>query len=297
MSAELESGYDLDTAAIRRAFDKASASYDAAAVLQAQVRSRMLSRLDLVELKPRTVVDAGCGTGQGARALLRRYPACQVIALDLSEGMLAKARRQRHWLRTPLPLCADSARMPLPDHSVDMVFSSLMMQWCNDLDGLFAEYRRILKPGGLLTFSTFGPDTLRELRQAWSAVDGFVHVSRFIDMHDIGDAKVRAGLAEPVLDVEHFRMTYSALTDLMRDLKAIGASNAASGRRRGLTGRGRLRAVETAYEGFRHEGRLPATYEVVYGHGWGVAGAGRVKGPTETVVAVGDIQRLDRARG
>jgi len=297
MSAEFESGYRLDIEAIRRAFDRASASYDEAALLQAEVRSRMLDRLDLVELKPRIAVDAGCGTGHGSRALLRRYPGCQVIALDLSEGMLARARRQRHWLRTPLPLCADSARIPLTDDSVDMVFSNLMMQWCNDLDSLFAEYRRILKPGGLLTFSTFGPDTLRELREAWSTADGFVHVSRFIDMHDIGDAMVRAGLAEPVLDVEQFCMTYGALTDLMRDLKAIGASNAASGRRRGLTGRGRLRAVETAYERFRHEGRLPATYEVVYGHGWGVAGAGSVRGPTETVVAVGDIRRLDRARG
>jgi malonyl-CoA O-methyltransferase len=166
-------------------------------------------------------------------------------------------------------VCADAQRLPLAEASVDLIYSNLMLQWCNDLDALFAEFSRVLKPGGLLTFSTFGPDTLKELRVAWSSVDSHTHVHRFIDMHDIGDALVRAGLSEPVLDVETFTLTYETTLALMGDLKAIGAHNAAAGRAPGLTGRGRLIAMSAAYERFRTSGRLPATYEVVYGQAWG----------------------------
>jgi malonyl-CoA O-methyltransferase len=143
-----------------------------------------------------------------------------------------------------------------------------MLQWCDDPDRVFAECRRVLRPGGLLTFASFGPDTLIELRRAWAAVDGRVHVSRFIDMHDLGDALVRAGLAEPVMDVERQVLTYGEVRDLMRDLKAIGAHNASAGRPRGLTGKGSLARMLAAYESFRREGHLPATYEVVFGHAW-----------------------------
>jgi malonyl-CoA O-methyltransferase len=261
--------YRLDRTAVRRAFDAASGGYDASAALQQEVGARLLDRLEFVSVNPQVILDAGCGTGRNALALIRRYARCMVVGLDLSEGMLRQARRRRTWLRSPRPVCADAARLPLGDASVDLLFSNLMLQWCNDLDAVFAEFRRVLRPTGLLTFSTFGPDTLRELRQAWSETDGHVHVSRFLDMHDIGDALVRAGLAEPVMDVDYFRLTYDDVTDLMRDLKAIGASNATAGRSRGLTGRRRLDRVRAAYEQFRQEGRLPATWEVVYGHAWG----------------------------
>jgi malonyl-CoA O-methyltransferase len=261
--------YRLDRTAVRRAFDAASGGYDAWAALQQEVGARLLDRLEFVSGNPQVMLDAGCGTGRNALALIRRYARCMVVGLDLSEGMLRQARRRRTWLRSPRPVCADAARLPLGDASVDLLFSNLMLQWCNDLDAVFAEFRRVLRPTGLLTFSTFGPDTLRELRQAWSETDGHVHVSRFLDMHDIGDALVRAGLAEPVMDVDYFRLTYDDVTDLMRDLKAIGASNATAGRIRGLTGRRRLDRVRAAYEQFRQEGRLPATWEVVYGHAWG----------------------------
>ncbi len=145
-----------------------------------------------------------------------------------------------------------------------------MLQWCDDLDAVFAEVRRVLKPGGLLTFTTFGPDTLMELRRAWSSVDGYVHVNQFLDMHDIGDALVRAGLAEPVLDVERYTLTYPDAIVLMRDLKAIGAHNVTAGRpARAHRPRSRLPRMCAAYEAYRRDGRLPATYEVVYGAAWG----------------------------
>ena len=266
-----EDHFALDRQRVRRSFERASAGYDRAAVLQSDVRQRLLARLEYVKLAPEVVVDAGCGTGHASRELKRRFPRALVVALDIAPGMLRIAGRQRGWLRRFERVCADAQRMPFADGSVDLVYSNLMLQWCDDLDAVFAELARVLKPGGLLTFSTFGPDTLKELRAAWASVDDHTHVHRFIDMHDIGDALLRAGLSEPVLDVEPFTLTYQDAFGLMRDLKAIGAHNASAGRAPGLTGRGRLEAMSAAYERYRSAGRLPATYEVVYGQAWGSA--------------------------
>lgn len=260
--------FALDPRRVRAAFDAAAADYDAVAVVQAEVRQRLIERLELFRIAPRRILDAGCGTGHGARALLGRYRRAALVALDQAPGMLLAARQRRPWLRRLDPVCADAAALPLADTSVDLVFSNLMLQWCNEPDRVFAEFRRVLRPGGLLLFTTFGPDTLKELRAAWRAADGATHVSRFFDMHDLGDALLRAGLAEPVMDVEHLTLTYADVRGLMGDLKTMGAGNATVGRSRGLTGRHRLAAVEAHYETLRRDGRLPATWEVVYGHAW-----------------------------
>ncbi len=264
----------LDARSVRSAFDRASSSYDHAAVLQTKVRKELLDRLQLVKLNPRLILDAGSGTGHASRALKRRFRRARVIALDVAPGMLHAATAQQRLFGRFDRVCADAARLPLADASVDLIHSNLMLQWCNDLDAVFAEFRRVLRPHGLLTFTTFGPDTLKELRAAWQAADGHTHVNRFIDMHDIGDALMRAGLAEPVLDVENYTLTYADARELMRDLKAIGAHNVTAGRRRGLTGRRRLDAMLAGYEQYRREGRLPATYEVVFGQAWGRASEG-----------------------
>ena len=260
--------FRIDAARVRRSFGRSARSYDAAAILQQRVRDELLERLDLVRLEPAVVLDLGAGTGQASRALQRRYRSSRVVALDLAEGMLREAGRQRSLWRRFGRVCGNAAALPLRDASVDIVFSSLMLQWCNDPDAVFRECRRVLRPGGLLTFTTFGPDTLTELRQAWAAADGHTHVNRFLDMHDLGDALVRSGLAEPVMDVERYTLTYTDAGELMRDLKAIGARNANAGRPRGLTGKGALAAMTEAYESRRRDGRLPATYEVVYGQAW-----------------------------
>jgi malonyl-CoA O-methyltransferase len=259
----------LDIEHVRRAFERASAEYDRAAVLQADVRGRLLARLADLELKPRVIVDAGCGTGHASRALKRLYPRARVIALDIAPGMLRAAGQQRGWLRRFDRVCADALHMPFGNASIDLIYSNLLLQWCNDPDAVFAEFGRVLRPGGFLAFSSFGPDTLKELRAAWASVDGYTHVNRFLDMHDVGDAMVRAGLSAPVLDVEHFTLTYEDALALMKDLKAIGAHNVTAGRPAGLTGRGRLQSMIVAYEQRRTEGRLPATYEVVYGQARG----------------------------
>ena len=282
MHVAVTDAYYIDKARVRASFNRAANTYDAAAVLQKQVRLEMLSRLDLVNIKPKAILDAGCGTGHGSFALQKRFSSAQVISLDIALGMLQQTKLQRPWLQSWLQkmlhqqhlLCADIERLPIASNSMGMVWSNLALQWCNDLDAAFSELARVLQPEGLIMFSTFGPDTLKELRAASS--NSHTHVSRFIDMHDIGDALIRAGFSTPVLDVEHYTLTYDNVKSVMMDLKSIGAHNATQGRARGLQGKDFLQKLTQQYEQFRSDtiengGKLPATFEVVYGHAWKAA--------------------------
>lgn len=267
----------IDKRLMRRAFERAASTYDSAALLQREVGQRLLERLDLVKLAPALVLDAGCGTGAGSRALARRYPRARVVGLDIAPAMLRVARQADPWWRRKLPFVAgnipayigaDLERLPLPDSGAQLLCSNLALQWSNDLSVTFTEFRRVLAPGGLLMFSTFGPDTLRELRQAFAGLDGHTHVNRFMDMHDIGDELAYAGFATPVVDMEFITLTYADPMGLLRELKAIGAHNVTSGRGHGLMGKNAWRAMLENYEKLRRDGRLPATYEVIYGHAW-----------------------------
>jgi malonyl-CoA O-methyltransferase len=287
--------YALEPGRVRRSFDRAARTYDDAAVLHAEVREDLLQRLQLVTLVPHVVLDAGAGTGHASRALKRLYPKAQVVALDSSLQMLKVAGKQQSWLRPFERICADAELLPLRDGSVDLIISNLMLQWCNP-DAVFAEFRRVLKPSGLLSFSAFGPDTLRELRTAWGQIDAQCHVHQFIDMHDLGDALVRNGFAAPVLDVERFTLQYLDVRKLAADLKATGAHNSTAGRARGLTSPRKFAAMQAAYEKFRQAGRLPATYEVVFAHAWAPAHAARRDPKEPTSVSLEEIKRELRAR-
>lgn len=247
---------------VRRAYDDAADSYEASAVLEAEVLQRHLERLELVRIEPGFILDAGCGNGRAIGPLRTRFPEARVLATDFSFGMLG------HLQGEAAPLCADICELPLANDSVDMIFSNLALQWVSDLELAISEFRRVLKPEGLFSFTSYGPDTLIELRSAWATVDNETHVSQFIDMHDVGDALVRNGLAEPVMDVEQFTLSYADVDGLMSDLKRSGAHNLTDGRPRGLTGKDKLKSMVAAYEHFRDNGRLPASYEVVYGHAW-----------------------------
>jgi len=262
----------LNKKSIRRNFDRAADSYDASAVLQREVAARLLERLDYIRAVPKTILDVGAGTGFIGAGLRQRYKQSQIIELDLSVRMLQKIRNKSPWYKrlfnTPPLLCADAEQLPLKDNSVDMIFSSLAIQWVNDLQNTFAEFMRVLRPGGLVMFTTFGPDTLKELRQSWQQVDSHDHVNSFIDMHDIGDSMLACRFAEPVMDVENIVLTYESVSGLMQDLKDIGATNASEQRQRGLTSKSAYQAMTDAYESMRVDGKLPATYEVVYGHAW-----------------------------
>jgi malonyl-CoA O-methyltransferase len=279
---------DLDRAQVRRAFERAAATYDGAAVLQREVGQRMAERLGFVRMQPGAILDAGCGTGAALGELHARYPDARLIGLDLALNMtlaardrsmvaarsarsllgrvlgsLAPARDLRPWC-----VCGDIASLPIKTASIDLVWSNLTLQWLGDPQKAFVEFRRALRVGGLLSFTTFGPDTLKELREAFLAADRATHVGRFIDMHDIGDMLVHAGFADPVMDMETLTLTYGDAIDLMRDLKAIGAHNITAGRPRGMMGRQRWRRMLAALEATRRDGRLPASFEVVYGHAW-----------------------------
>ncbi len=254
----------FDSDQVRRAFGRAASSYDAHAVLQLEVQTRLQERLNDAAISPARVLDVGSGTGRGAASLRKRYPKAQTIALDLALPMLHASRKQRGWLRPFARVCADAEALPLVDASIDLLHSNLCLQWCGNLEAVYENFRRVMRPQGLLLFSTFGPETLHELRDAFANVDGGVHVSRFLDMHQIGDALLSAGFRDPVLERDVFTLTYPDVRSLMRELRAIGATNADKDRPRSLTGKHHLQRVVDAYERFRTEGLLPATYEVVY---------------------------------
>lgn len=260
---------------VRRAFEHAASSYDAAAVIHREVGTRLLEHLDPIRIEPSLVVDLGCGTGGSFDALARRYPRAALAGIDLAHPMLAQARSRTPWwrravgLRTPLLVCADAERLPLASGSAGLVFSNLALQWCRP-EALFAEAARVLPAGGLFLFSTFGPDTLRELRASFAAADTGDHVNTFVDMHDLGDGLVHAGFADPVMEMEVVTLEYSSVEALSRDLKSVGAT-ALPARKQGLAGRSGWKRMAERYEAFRRNGALPATYEVVYGHAWKVA--------------------------
>lgn len=249
---------------IRRAFSRAAHGYEQVAVLQAKVGDLLLERLELLATPPQRVLDVGCGSGRLDRLLRKRLPKAELIALDVALGMLREARRQRGYWRPIRHLAGDACALPLADASVDLLVSNLCLQWVEDLDRALVEFRRVLRPGGWLLLSSFGPDTLHELREAWRAADDREHVHRFVPIQQLGDRMLALGWVDPVLDSERYTLLYDDARQLMRELKAIGAGNALHDRRRGLTGKSGLQRMLAAYESRRRDGRLPASYEVLF---------------------------------
>ncbi|MDH5833327.1 malonyl-ACP O-methyltransferase BioC [Luteimonas kalidii] len=283
----------FDARQVRRSFSRASAGYASAAALQREVETRLLESLDLIALtpgrapdwSPAVVLDVGSGPGHAAQAMRRRWPKTRVVALDLSHAMLQQLPA-RGGLRDVLArrppvdrVCADLRALPLADASVDVVFSNLCLQWIDDLPAAFAGFRRVLRPGGLLLCSTFGPDTLWELREAFARADDTVpHVSPFASIAQFGDALMHAGFRDPVLDRDLLMRGHPDLPALMRELRAIGATNALHARRHTLTGRARFAAAAAAYEPLRgagladaQAGLLPASWEVISALAWAPA--------------------------
>lgn len=268
--------HTLDKHQLRRSFERAAPSYDVAAVLQREVCDRMLVRLNYIKHTPDFILDIGSGTGYGSRNLATRFPASKILAVDIALSMHLKARPPVPWWkpfvsahgRQTIYTCGDIESLPVRDSCSGLVWSNLTLQWCNDIRHTFSEVRRVLQPGGLFMFSTFGPDTLKELRQAFRSVDNYSHINRFTDMHDIGDMLVHNGFATPVMDMEYITLTYDDVISVMKDLRTIGARNVTEGRAHGLTGRVRWQKMINHYESLRVDGKLPATFEVIYGHAW-----------------------------
>jgi malonyl-CoA O-methyltransferase len=260
----------FDSRHIRRAFSRSAHSYEAAAALQREVQKRLLESLDyLDERKPQVVLDVGSGPAHATATMRKRWPGAQVVALDMALPMLREAKKQAGWWKPFARVCADARALPFADASVDVLFSNLCLQWVEDLPAVFAGFRRVLKPGGMLLCSSFGPETLQELRDAFGQADAAPHVSPFAPIAQFGDALMMAGFRDPVLDRDRFTLTYDDLPALMRELRALGATNALSARRATLTGRARFAAAAAAYEPLRRDdGKLPSTWEVIYAQAW-----------------------------
>lgn len=284
----------FDQRHIRRAFSRSAAGYDAAAALQHEVEKRLMESLDYFALRtgsdgtePGVVLDVGCGPAHAAAAMHKRWPKARVIALDLAMPMLREAKKQAGWWKPFSRVCADLRALPIADGSVDVLFSNLSLQWVDDLPAAFANFRRVMKPGGLLVCSTFGPETLQELRDAFAQGDAAPHVSPFPPIAQFGDALVVAGFRDPVLDRDRFTLTYDDLPNLMRELRAMGATNALHRRRHTLTGRARFSAAAAAYEPLRRDdGKLPSTWEVLYAHAWAPPPGAPIRGQGEDIAAV-----------
>ena len=260
---------EIDAPRLRRAFGRAADGYETVAALQGEVASRLLEQVDAFgEKLPERVIDLGCGPGRAARVLHERWPKSHVLAVDFAMPMLRRLDVRKSWWRPAQrgvqPVCADVAALPFVDGSADLLFSSLCLQWVSDLPRALAGFRRVLRPGGLLLFSTLGPDTLAELRDAFACADAGNPFTPFAHIQQVGDAMQAAGFRDPVLHRDHFTLTYPDAPTLMRELRALGAHNARADRRRGLMGKAGMQRVFANYENLRRDGALPSTWEVIY---------------------------------
>lgn len=256
----------LDRTSVIANFNRAADSYDRYAILQREIVDRLLDRLDLVDIQPEVILDIGARTGYTTQRLCQRYPQAQIIAMDWAEKLLQQAKNTAPGTLT---ICAEPEQLPLSAQSADLIIAHLVWHWSNDGPRCLQEWRRLLKPGGLLLLTTCGPDTLSELRASFAAVDEAPHVHLFLDMHDIGDALMAARFSEPVLQAEHLTLTYASLAKLWQDLRNTGVVNALASRRRGLTGSYRWQRMVAEYEKFASvENGWPMTVEVVYALAW-----------------------------
>ena len=262
----------FDRRQLRRSFGRAASRYTEVAALQREVEARLLDQLAyLDDRQPQRILDLGSGPGRAAGAMKKRWPKAEVIAVDAALPMLREVPKHTRFWRPVRRVNADVSKLPFADQSTDLIFSSLCLQWLDDLPAVLSEFRRVLRPEGLLLFSTFGPETLSELRDAYLMAGETPPLSPFAAIQQVGDALLAAGFKDPVLDRDRYTLTYPDLRTLMHELRAIGAGDARADRRRGLGGRARLQRVTTNYESQRRDGVLPSTWEVITAQAWGPA--------------------------
>ena len=254
---------------IQRRFDRAATHFDGADFVHTVTRDGLVGRLEPLLLQPETILDLGSATGATGRLLRRRFKRAHIVSLDLSRAMLGAARKSKRWFSRSTFVQADAEQLPFADESFDMVVSNQLLPWAPDPQVVFEQVSRVLKKDGVFAFATLGPDSLREIAKAWAAIDDRAHVNPFPDMHDIGDGLVRAGLRDPVLDVDRLQVSYETPDTLFADLTRAGARNALAGRGRGLVSRRRFKVMTETLASGRADGKIVLDLELVYGHCWG----------------------------
>lgn len=259
----------LNVKDVQRRFDRVASRFDSVDFIHSTTRDGLLARLEPIVVEAKTVIDLGSATGSGSRLLTRRFRGAHIIAADLSRNMLEQGQKKKSWFARTSAVQANATALPFSEQSIDVVFANLLLPWIDDPARVFAEVCRVLREGGLFLFATLGPDSLDELRRAWGEPGSDEHVRRFPDMHDLGDAAVRAGLRDPVLDVDRLSVTYGKADALFEDLTAVGARNSLQHRRRSLGGAVRFKAMVNALDAARIDGLLTLDLELVYGHCWG----------------------------
>lgn len=279
---------ELNPADIRRRIDRAAALYSGADFVQRHAAEGLLQRSLPIDIQPTCILDLGSALGAGSQQLAKQFRRARVVSVDASAQMLMRARHKRRWFSRVREVQADALRLPLPAASIDLVFANMFLPFIDDMAGCLGEVARVLRRGGVFLFSTLGPASLSELREAWAGVDDDLHVRNFADMHNLGDAVVAAGLRDPVLDIDNLCVTYRDTDALFQDLTAVGARNNLRGRRKTLTGKGRLARFRERLPRDKQTGELHFNLELVYGHAWG---GGAVPVPGEFRLSPGDIGR------
>jgi malonyl-CoA O-methyltransferase len=280
---------------VRRRFDNAAPSFDSADFVHAVTRQGLFTRLEPLVFDANNILDLGSATSSATRQLQKRFRRAHIVSLDVSQNMLRQGMLKRSWAyrfsRYPCSYVqADAARLPFADQSIDLVFSNLLLPCIDNIDLVFGEVARVLRKDGVIAFATLGPDSLLEISRAWSGVDNHAHVRHFLDMHDIGDAAVRSGLRDPVLDVDRLTVSYENYERLFADLTSVGARNTLQQRNQSLVGKHRFAQMVAALTGGGNGEKISLDLELVYGHCWG---GGPRTGPASFRV---DASRIPRRR-
>ncbi len=257
----------LDARHVRRRFDRAAATFDAADFVHAVTRNGLMTRLQPLVVEAAHVLDLGAGTGAAIPLLQKRFKGARVVSLDFSAAMLRRNVGKQRLLSKRPCVQADARQLPFAGGCFDVVFANQLLPWIDDPEPVLEEVARVLRKDGVFAFASLGPDSLRELDAAWAGVDDHGHVNRFPDMHDIGDALVRAGLRDPVLDVDRLVVRYDSASKLFADLTRMGARNALRDRNRSLVGKRHFNDMISALGDGSAEIRFDL--ELVYGHCWG----------------------------
>jgi len=271
---------------IRRRFENAAAHFDEADFVHAETRQGLLQRIEPLLVNASTIVDLGAATGSAHAGLSKRFKGARIVAVDIAHNMLQQARRKKSWFAKSAYTQASARALPFADQSIDVVFANMLLPWLDDPTPVLTEVARVLQKGGMFAFATLGPDSLQEIRRAWSSVDAGHHVNRFPDMHDLGDGLVNAGLKDPVLDVDRLTISYADTRSVFADLTAAGARNSQQQRQATLTGKRRFDAMRAALEKPARGGKISLDLEIVYGHCWG---AGPKNDPANYRISATDI--------